>query len=191
MKNWSYTITEGEHAGHTLWSGRYTAVCGIIVYRNRDGELMFLVNRRGTGTPDYQNHWNLPCGFLEADETGQQGCAREIFEECGIRVKNPDDLILCQVETDPAKCNNANVTLRYMLYITDPDTYDRLIDDSEYFNGDDTVHLLNNRGGEPDEVADVKWVNENDVDDFEWAFNHHEVLHELINMLNSNKSWNI
>jgi hypothetical protein len=73
-----------------------------------------------------------------------------------------------------------------MLYITDPDTYDRLIDDSEYFNGDGTVHLLNNRGGEPDEVADVKWVNENDVDDFEWAFNHHEVLHELIDKLNLN-----
>jgi len=31
--NWSYKITDPNHpkCGTTLWSGRYTAVCGIVL----------------------------------------------------------------------------------------------------------------------------------------------------------------
>ncbi len=30
--------------------------------------------------------WNVPCGFLECDETVQEGAVREVFEETGARV---------------------------------------------------------------------------------------------------------
>ena len=33
MKNFSYTIKEGEHKGETLWSGRYCAVLAMTVVR--------------------------------------------------------------------------------------------------------------------------------------------------------------
>ena len=173
MKNWCYTIKDGEHASTTLWSGRYVAVCGIVTYLNDNGELMFLVNKRGEGTPDFQGCWNLTCGFLEADESGEQGCAREIFEECGIRIKNISRFKLCSVETDPEKCNNGNVTIRYMLHITDKNDYDNIIDDSKF-------HTLNTLGGEENEVADVMWVNEKDIDKYDWAFNHYEIIQEHI-----------
>lgn len=77
MRNWSYTIKEGEHAGTTLWSGRYCAVSAFIFCYIND-EWHILANKRGSGTPDYQGYWNCPCGFLEADESAKEGCAREV-----------------------------------------------------------------------------------------------------------------
>lgn len=53
MKNWSYTITEGEHKGKTLWSGRYCAVSAFIFCKFPDGWKV-LANQRGKGTPDFQ-----------------------------------------------------------------------------------------------------------------------------------------
>ena len=53
--NWSYKITDPNHpkCGTTLWSGRYTAVCGIVLVNCRQ-ETFILANLRGPGTPDYQ-----------------------------------------------------------------------------------------------------------------------------------------
>ena len=89
-KNWSYTIHEEGHPhnGKTLWSGRYCAVCGVVLFYNENtGETFALANKRGNGTPDYQGFWNLPCGFLEANESGQQGVAREVYEETGVKME--------------------------------------------------------------------------------------------------------
>lgn len=177
-KNWSYTIKEGEHKGKTLWSGRYTAICGIVIY-NLNGALHFLANKRGQGTPDYQGCWNLPCGFLEADESAEEGCVREVFEECGIRIKSPDLFELNNVETEPEKCNNGNVTLRYVCFISDEDDYDEMIDDSALLlDGSDNHADL--RGGEENEVDDVKWIHEDEIDYYNWAFNHKEVIENII-----------
>lgn len=162
-KNWSYTITEGEHKGVTLWSGRYTAVCGIVIGMRDDepGKRYILANKRGEGCPDYNGLWNLPCGFLEADENGQQGVAREIHEECGILIPW-EDFTYYSNETDPAKCNNGNVTLRYLTSV--------VIDDY-----DDKDEL----SGEENEVEDVKWIPLNEYENYEWAFNHKEVIEEI------------
>jgi len=65
LRNTSYTITEGEHEGETYWSGRYTAVSGIIT-ANVNGEFYVLANKRGEGCPDYAGYWNMPCGFWNA-----------------------------------------------------------------------------------------------------------------------------
>jgi len=34
--------------------------------------------------PNYRDHWTLPGGMLDHDETPEAGCAREITEELGI-----------------------------------------------------------------------------------------------------------
>ena len=88
MKNWSYTIKEGEHKGVTLWSGRYCAVAAFVFCKLK-GEWCILANQRGKGTPDYQGYWNCVCGYLEADESAEQGCAREVYEETGVKI-NPN-----------------------------------------------------------------------------------------------------
>jgi len=177
-KNWSYTIKEGEHKGVTLWSGRYTAICGIVVYRI-GGKLHFLANKRGEGAPDYQGYWNLPCGFLEGYESAEEGCVREVFEECGVLIKDPKHFELHNVETEPEKCNNGNVTLRYICYIDNEDNYDNIVDDKELVLDPNGI-FADRRGGELDEVIDVLWISEDDYRNYQWAFNHREIIEGIL-----------
>lgn len=177
MKNWSYTIKDGEHAGTTLWSGRYCAICAIVLYRDENGEFWFLANKRGKGTPDYQGYWNLPCGFLEADESAEEGCVREVYEETGIRILDPKKFELHQVQTEPEKCNNGNVTLRYLCFIKDAMDFDENVDDMDYMFGPKLAEL---RGGETNEVAEVQWLNADEVLEYKWAFNHKEIIDEIL-----------
>jgi 8-oxo-dGTP diphosphatase len=36
--------------------------------------------------PTYRDHWALPGGYLEAGESPQEGCARELHEELGLHL---------------------------------------------------------------------------------------------------------
>lgn len=155
--NWSYKITDPNHpkCGTTLWSGRYTAVCGMVIFKCGQ-DAFVLANLRGPGTPDYQGYWNLPCGFLESNETGEEGVCREIFEECGLSLA-PSCFSLLSVETDPQTCNNGNVTIRYI-------TLKKVIELPEL--------KYTNINGEDGEVESVKWININEIDNYKWAFNH-------------------
>ena len=170
-KNWCYKITDPNHpkCGTTLWSGRYTAVTGIVLryiynptLNMRD--IYVLANLRGPGTPDFQGYWNMPCGFLERNESGEEGVAREIFEECGFEVL-PGEFDLYGVETDPVKSNNGNVTIRYIS-----------IDEVSEL----PVLKYTNINGEEGEVESVKWIHIDDVDDYKWAFGHKDLIKDAI-----------
>lgn len=179
-KNWSYKITDPNHpkCGTTLWSGRYCAVTGIVIKKmineNTIPSLMktgkpefdyyILANLRGPGTPDYQGYWNMPCGFLERNESGEQGVAREIFEECGYQI-TPDEFSLYGVETDPVKSNNGNVTIRYV-------SVDEVQELPEL--------KYTNINGEEGEVESVKWINVRDIKNYKWAFGHKDLITEAI-----------
>lgn len=167
MKSWSYTIKEGEHAGKTVWSGRYCAVAGFIFCKFPDGWAV-LANRRGKGTPDFQGYWNCPCGFLDM-EKAEDGCVREILEETGVEV-DPNQLILVGVETDPAVCNNGNVTLRYTAALI-------------YGQQNTTIswETVVESGGEKEEVQAIAWIKLTDLDKVDWAFGHKERILEIFN----------
>ena len=171
MKNWSYTIKEGEHKGETLWSGRYCAVAAFTFCKLK-GVWCVLANRRGLGTPDFQGMWNCVCGFLEADESAKEGCSRETYEETGVKI-DPSRFSLIGVETDPAVCNNGNVTLRYVAILVE---------------GRDNVSVSKaavlNSGGEEDEVDTIGWIALKDVNSYEWAFNHKNRIFEIADKLN-------
>ena len=160
-KNWSYKIPDGPHAGKTLWSGRYCAVAAFV-FKCKDGQWSVLANLRGSGTPDYQGCWNAVCGFLEANETAQQGCSREIFEETGYIIE-PEKFLQVYTQTDPETSNNGNVTLRHIAIIFD----------------DEELKRESPEGGEAEEVDAVKWIPINEVCDYKWAFNHDEVIPDL------------
>lgn len=169
-KNWCYKITDPNHpkCGTTLWSGRYTAVTGIVIRQifNDNGvcDYYVLANLRGPGTPDYQGYWNLPCGFLERNESGEEGVCREMFEECGYNVE-PNKMQLYNIETDPRFCNNGNVTIRY-------------------YNIEHCSKLpelkYTNINGEEGEVESVKWINIRDIKDYKWSFNHKKLITDFM-----------
>ena len=160
-KNWSYKIIDGPHAGKTLWSGRYCAVAAFV-FKCKDDQWSVLANLRGSGTPDYQGCWNAVCGFLEANETAQQGCSREIFEETGYEI-NPEKFLQVYTQTDPETSNNGNVTLRHIAIY---------FEDEEPSKGEA-------KGGEDNEVDDVKWIPIEEIGNYKWAFNHENVIDQL------------
>lgn len=141
----------------TLYNGRYCAVAGFI-YAIVDGEYSVLANRRGSGTPDFQGYWNCPCGFLERGENSKQGISRETMEECGENI-TPNKFKVVYVQTEPSECNNGNVTIHHTAFIGKRNQYN-------------PNNAINERGGEKNEVQDIRWIPINKVNDYKWAFGH-------------------
>ncbi|MEL6348108.1 MAG: NUDIX domain-containing protein [Myxococcota bacterium] len=71
------------------------APVGVTLQPVDDG---LLIIRRGI--PPQRGEWALPGGFIDAYEGWEQGCARELWEETGVRVA-PDALTLFSVENAP------------------------------------------------------------------------------------------
>ncbi|MDR0814839.1 MAG: NUDIX hydrolase [Bacteroidales bacterium] len=154
MKNFPF-----EHEGETLWFSRAVAVTGLVYKHNADKtKTWVLANKRGQGTPDFQGYWNLPCGYLDFDENGQEAVAREVLEETGYKTR-ADGWHFVRVSTDP-KENRQNVSILYRYHWNEQD--------------DETVYRA--EGGEQDEVEDVKWVDIDEADKYQWAFCHDRIL---------------
>lgn len=158
MKNWSYKITEGEHAGKTLWSGRYCCVAGFIFNDNNE----VLAVKRGKDCPDFKGMWCCPCGFLEADETGEEGISRETWEETGYVISK---FHMFDVETDPERCNKSHVTIMYTTILKQSDIDKYLDKNWSPFCG---------------ESEDIKWIPVDEISKYEWAFGHDKIINELM-----------
>ena len=91
-----------------------TCRCGQITYRNpipvtnvivpvieagRTGILLIL-----RGIEPCRGLWALPGGFMELGETWQEGAARELWEETGLVVDNPNQNVrLVHVDVNPKR----------------------------------------------------------------------------------------
>lgn len=169
LKNWSYQIPDGIHKGETLWSGRYFCICGFV-YALINHRWCILADKRGSGTPDCQEEWNCPCGFLEGYENGQEGALREIFEETTIKLNSPEKLHFAELNTEPIGTlkllepehteYDTHVTAKYYAILTKSDEKTIL------------ENALNNLGGEKNEVEEAKWISLKDIDNYAWAFGH-------------------
>lgn len=157
------------------WTDRHVAVgCFIFAYVIDYGKWYVLANKRGCNTPDYQDMWNAPCGYLEKFETAQEGCTRETMEETTVYI-SPMRFIHAYTETEPANCNHGNVTLRHIAVLPScKDVADLPDIDEEY---------LNKLGGESSEVSGVMWIAEDDVINYCWAFGHMDIIKEFITVL--------
>ena len=157
-----------KYRGKVFWFSRSVAVTLFTFCKNKNGQLCILANRRGTGTPDFQGYWNAPCGYIDFDENGEKACQRETFEETGVFI-NTDNIIFDSVNTEPIDNKRQNVSLRYISKIED-----KVTEDIKF----DTSH------SEKNEVSDVKWIPINELDNYEWAFNHKMIINEIIKKIN-------
>lgn len=155
MKNFEF-----EHEGKKYWHSRSVAVLGMIVGIDDDGNNYILANKRGINTPDYQGCWCMPCGYLDFDETTEQAIQREVFEETGIKLPECN-FYLHSIDSIPEE--RQNVTIRYMF---------TPIDINEY--------KLTSEHAEDGEVDAVKWIPLYDIDKYEWAFNHNDLIKSYI-----------
>lgn len=166
MRNWSYKITEGEHAGETLWSGRYCCVAGFIFSYTND-DIKILAVKRGQDCPDFKGMWCCPCGFLEADETGEEGIVRETWEETGYDFP-VEKFKLFIVETDPKLCNKSHVTL----------IYSTIFSQDEIKEYSDIDWLPFDRESEK-----IEWISINEINKYKWAFGHDRIIKEMLKQL--------
>lgn len=141
--NFQITSTEGE----TYWISR--SVCVVVfVYAKHKGEWYILANKRGKGTPNFNGYWNCPCGYLDWDETVIQAAQREVYEETGVIVEN-----LRFINYNDKLDEKQNVTFRFKGF-------------TEYEEN------LSSKGGEENEVEEVKFIKIKDLNKYKWAFNH-------------------
>lgn len=164
--------------GRKIWNGRNVAVVMLLVMVvkneiNKYDEFVLIEKRGNAPGLDKQGLWCLPCGYLDWDESGPDAMKRELWEEVGINLEDPTfewrrSLAIGYnleqpwfVKTDPGE-NRQNVTLRYGARFIAMDGLPKLIP--------------NNDCDHPNEVADAKWVKVDELQNYEFAFNHDKVI---------------
>jgi len=157
--------------GRKLYHSRSVAVVAVLCCLNTtDDKYYFAIEKRGTNPGlDKQGLWCLPCGYLDFNESGKEAAKREVWEEIGLNLDEYESLMLegptleqpWHVKTEPDE-NRQNVTLRYgMNFIKNP-----------------MPKLIPNNDAEPNEVAEAKWVTIEELRDYEFAFNHDNIIRE-------------
>lgn len=61
----------------------YEKSCGAVVYKISKKEIQYLL-LKSIGSDSY---WGFPKGHMEVLETEEETALREVFEECGLKVK--------------------------------------------------------------------------------------------------------
>lgn len=150
--------------GREAWLSRsvVVAVTAVVLC---GAEPYVLINRRGPGLPNYVGYWNLPCGYLDYDETTSEAAVREVWEECGVDVRPLWQSAIVEymnsvwgLDSTP-KGAKQNVSLHYGL-LTEVDTLPQ-------------VCTLN---AEQNEVSEVCWWPLRKVDELEYAFGHDQKI---------------
>ena len=172
-------LRKNHYTEREIWLSRSVAVVATISVLFR-GELYILINKRGTGTPDFQGLWNLPCGYLDYDETTGEAAVREVWEECGVNVTEINSMHIFNYMDKPWDTNSKPVENRQNVSFAHGflGHVDKLPDTS----------LENN---EPDEVEKVLWIKLKDYKQYDYAFNHNERIEKFINRLPQNFQKNL
>ena len=163
MKNFPF-----QKDGKTYWYSRAIVCVSAVFCKDEDNNIYILANQRGTATNKEVGKWNMPVGFLEFDETTQQCAAREIFEETGVRV-NFKNLKLQSINSLPDG-STQDVGFRYYTILQGT------IDD----------YPIDTSNQEKNEVLTAKWIDLRQLDDYDWAWNHRELIDRIKSMLDRN-----
>lgn len=147
-----------------IWNSRSVAIVGHI-YCIVNNEIFVLIGKRGP-KGDMPGKWNLPCGYLDWNETLAQALFREIWEETGLEllnhlthtVGNIDYSQPYFVNSNPGE-NRQNVAM-HMLFA---------------FKADQ-LPVLTTENAEEGEVECVEWINPvilmKELEPRDFAFNH-------------------
>jgi 8-oxo-dGTP pyrophosphatase MutT (NUDIX family) len=158
---------------------RSSAVVAHIWIKQGTSTFVLIGQRGNSGDQPFK--FNMPCGYMDWNETLEEALFREVWEECGLDLKNLifDNKVLFKaidqpwsVNTDP-KENRENISFHCGLLI-----------DIE----DKTLPELSLDNMEPDEVLGINFWDLNvakRMKTYDWAFNHNERLIDFENYLES------
>lgn len=162
MKN--YCIVDNEGREH--WISRSIAVVVFLFAKDIYGDTYILAEQRGKGTPDpeYVGKYCVPCGYLDYDETIVQAAQRELMEETGLNLPT-SDFKLININDNPESDKRQNITFRYIVNSNVP--------------VEDLCKLFTTKNSEKDEIESIKFILLNYINNYEWAFNHQELIKEI------------
>lgn len=181
MKN--FQVTDAE-TGKKYWISRSMAVHGmLLVHDDERNQIFLLTEKRGPGCPDEIGKWANPTGYLDWDETLKDALIREVYEEMGLSLRS---LKRCDIEFsgyfDNPEKENQNVTLRFQVDLDYSEIKPLL--QEKVINTD-----TKSRGGEEGEVSSIDLLRisprQNQVDPNLFAFNHGEIINNLIKKYNN------
>lgn len=157
--------------GETFWISRSVAVVGILIFRNKTTREDYVLLEERSEKMDYPLKWCVPCGYLDWDENGWESLMREVYEETGFYIPNYLEYLIYDnrkqpfyVNTNPME-NRQNVALRFGLCFEF---------DEESF----PYYLENNKN---EEIKQLKFVDVNQLDNYEMAFNHDVIIKDFMN----------
>jgi 8-oxo-dGTP pyrophosphatase MutT (NUDIX family) len=156
--------------GDEKWLSRSTAVVVTIIL---NGEKVLLIKRGKNCTQS--GKWCNPCGYIDWNESGTKCCIREVWEETGLDInkiiEDPDNIDFdsliypWDIVTNPELNHNQDIALYYGLCFSSENIPELTIDNSE------------------GESADVRWVNIEDLKNYEFSFNHDKRIYKYINYI--------
>lgn len=171
MKNFSVKVE-----GKTYWISRSIATA-VHVFKVINSDLYVLAEKRGSGV-QYPGLYCIVCGYLDYDETLQEGAIRELREETGINITE-DRLNLVDIYSSPSE-NRQNVTVHYYTFLKENEDFD----------------LTKAQGGEENEVEKIEWIklgkikhedelqiNTEVFSKYDWAFNHDRKIMKTLKMI--------
>lgn len=141
------------------WYSRSMAVAVFIYCKDKKGRWNVLASERGKGTPDFQGYWNCTCGYLSFNETLSAAGIRETFEETGVDFSGYKNEFVGL--NDEVEANKQNVTAHFRFIIAN-----KTIDDFSF----------SHKWNEKDEVGEIKWIPIDEVDKYQWAFKHQDLV---------------
>lgn len=162
------------HADRELWISRAcTVVATVICYV--DNLPYVLLGKRGIGCPDEVGKWNLPCGYLDWDETLAEAMVREIYEETGLNISKAQSEAL-SISTShmeqPWKVSS-NISGR-------ANSKQNVSNHFALVYAAKQLATLSMDYCEPDEVEEVRWVPLEEIHQYDYAFNHIDVINEFL-----------
>lgn len=170
--------------GQIVWESRSVAVNGVVIIFLPNYPVPFVMAaERGPKAADNRGKWNLIAGYLDWDETGTEALYREAWEEVGLDLRSmayPErdkdsifyDVIAnnledpWHVQTDPFASNHQNVSLRYGLILA--------LKEAKFPD----ISLDNNEV--EGEVGQAFWMPVNEIDKYDWAYNHDKVIKDYL-----------
>jgi 8-oxo-dGTP pyrophosphatase MutT (NUDIX family) len=162
--------------GREFWISRAPAVTASIAI-SIDAQQYVLLNKRGSGCPDYVGWWVLPCGYLDWDESGGDAAIREVWEECGLN--------LGELRKD-ANCSYGGIfTNDPWSVVSDPniDPQQNIVFHFGAAFNADKLPRISAENCEHNEVDEVKWFKKEDALKMRLAYTHESVIKRFFNTL--------
>jgi len=151
MKSFKIIYNHKSMTKYTYDYPRPSVTVDMIVTRNVSSGLEILLIQRLN--PPFKDHWALPGGFIDMDETLEQAAARELAEETGL---TDIDLKQCKAYSEPGRDPRGHTI-------------------SVVFRG----HVNNNaKAVAGDDAKNANWFNIKKLPTL--AFDHQEIVEETL-----------